>query len=176
MVREPQLDSAELAFESLRAEVIVMRRTVEGLVDQLDETDVARRTELIANGVVRVLERLDKIIEADAITSPTLFHQEMIAAREKVLRPAQDSLQFASRELRDATGWFNEAVGRLSDHRAQRELLWRVAGASALAGLLAFPLIVLPLASVLPDSWGIPDALTPSAEIANHTAPATDRR
>lgn len=171
-----QIDSAELAFESLRAEVIVMRRALEGLVDQLGESDVARQTEGIGKGVIRIIERLDKIVEADVMVNPAVFHQEMIAARERAFRPSQDSLQGASRELRDAAKWFHEAINWVRHDRGQREMLWRVAAASALAGLLAFPLLVLPLARVLPDSWEIPDMLTPSQKAATHTATVTEPR
>jgi hypothetical protein len=161
--RDEPLDAAELAFESLRAEVIVMRRALETLVDRLEEADRGGKIDLIGKGVVDALNRLDALTQAGAVANPADYRRDLASAREAALRPAQDALQHASRELAMAAQRLDAANGLLRRERERGALLRRVAGIAALIGFMAFPLVAFPLARALPDGWRLPERLAAMA-------------
>lgn len=163
MTRRDEPDAAELAFEGLRAEVVVMRRAVEEMADELKASEQSRKLDLMGRALGDILGKLQALAGAGAVMSPEEFQRDMAYAREAALRPVQDALRDASRELAMAAQRLDAANGLLRRERVRGALLRKVAGVAALIGFLAFPIVAFPAARALPDGWKLPEKLAAMA-------------
>lgn len=74
----------------------------------------------------------------------------MRRTRDEVLKPFRDGLEGARREVIEAASYLRDAGSTARQrHDQHQQLVWTALGGLA-AGLIAFPLMVFPLARVLP--------------------------
>jgi len=88
--------------------------------------------------------------------------REIARVYDASLRPARGDLERATREVADAAHALQVALGRVRTREEQRAWIIRTAAIGAAVGLLAFPLLVFPLARFLPFG-NLPDSLAVSA-------------
>lgn len=149
-------DEATLAFEALRAEIVGMRCAIEALGPALQDVrssapDYSPTLGVLAKNLHAMAQRVEAIEKHTAAKlSPEAYAREMGRARDTVLRPFRDGLESARREVIEAAVSLRDAVGAVREKEEQgRRLLWTAMGGAA-AGLVAFPLLVFPIARWLP--------------------------
>lgn len=164
-------DEATLAFQTLtgevadtREELALVRRALEALGSAVKagrSPDYSPTLGTIAQNVHALASRVDAIEKHTAAKlSPEAYEREMGRTRESVLRPFRDGLESARREVIEAAVSLRDAVGVVREQRDQgRRLFWTAMG-GVTAGLVAFPLVLFPLARWLP---GASDALALAA-------------
>lgn len=148
-------DDATRAFESLRAEVTVMRRAVEAL-----EAKKPKDYNPTLGAMTAELEKLAGATEAMArrpalMLTPEAYEAQMRRATAEAARPVTGELQRAQ----NLTAQLDQALGAVRTRREQRRWLWATAGAGVALGPLLWALVVVPLAHALPDSWRLPEKL-----------------
>lgn len=163
-IEEGSPDEATQAFEELRAEITVMRRAIEALEPAMREgrsPDYSPTLGVLSKNLHAVALRVDAIEKhTGARLSPELYQREMQRAQESVLRPFRDGLEGARREVIEAALSLRDAVGTVREKREQgRHLFWTAMGGVAV-GLVAFPLVLFPIARWLP---GVPESLALAA-------------
>lgn len=154
-------DEATQAFRELtrevadvRAELSVMRRAVEGIGPALSGAqppDYSPTLGQLSKNLHAVALRVDAIEKHTAAKlSPEAFEREMRRTRDEVLRPFRDGLEGARREVIEAASYLRDAGGVVRQRHEQHQQLVRTALGGLVVGLIAFPLMVFPLARVLP--------------------------
>jgi len=165
-IEEDGIDDATRAFEGLRAEITILRRTVEAIEPVLRENQ-ARDYSLTLGALAKSLDAIASRIEViethtGATVSAELARREIARVYDASLRPARGDLERATREVADAAHALHGAAGHTRTREEQRAWIIRTAAIGAAAGLVIFPLFVFPLARFLPLG-NLPDSLAASA-------------
>jgi hypothetical protein len=163
---EEGLDDATRAFEGLRAEITVLRRAVEAIEPVLRDNqapDYSPTLGALTKSLDAIASRIEAIeTHTGATVSAEVARLEIARVYDASLRPARGDLERATREVLDAAHALHGARGRTRTHEEQRAWIIRTAAIGAAVGLLAFPLLVFPLARFLPFG-NLPDSLAASA-------------
>ncbi len=163
---EEGLDDATRAFEGLRAEITVLRRAVEAIEPVLRDNqapDYSPTLGALAKSLDAIASRIEAIeTHTGATVSAEVARREIARVYDASLRPARGDLERATREVLDAAHALHGARGRTRTHEEQRAWIISTAAIGAAVGLLAFPLLVFPLARFLPFG-NLPDSLAASA-------------
>jgi len=159
-------DDATRAFEGLRAEITVLRRAVEAIELVLRESqapDYSPTLGALAKSLDAIASRIEAIERhTGATVSAEVARREIARVYDASLRPARGNLERATREVLDAAHALHGAAGHTRTREEQRAWMIRTAAIGAAVGLLAFPLLVFPLARLLPFG-SLPDGLAASA-------------
>jgi hypothetical protein len=150
-------DNAARAFQDLHAEVIVMRRLVEGLPHEWEDKrppDYSPDLGTMRNALIAMERRLGAIEAQPALKETPETHAARIGnAGQSVFREAERVLGRAVSETRDTGRELAGMIGHMRGRAAQRDwlILWSsVAGIGALLlGLIGSPF----MASHLPFGW-----------------------
>ncbi len=166
VIEEEGLDDATRAFEGLRAEITVLRRAVEAIEPVLRENqapDYSPTLGALTKSLDAIASRIEAIETHTGATVPAeVARREIARVYDASLRPARGDLERATREVLDAAHALHGATGHTRTGEEQRGWIIRTAAIGAAVGLLAFPLLVFPLARFL--TFGdLPDGLAASA-------------
>lgn len=163
----PEVDAATRAFEGLRTEIADLRQTVEALAPAIREgraPDYSPTLGAIAKNLHAATVRIDAIAKHTGANLATeVARREIARVYDESLRPARLELERSTREVLDAVHVVDATVARVRTGREQRIRLVRVGAIGLAAGLIAFPLLVHPVARLLPASWGVPETVATSA-------------
>jgi len=102
------------------------------------------------------------VSRSSASVSAEVARREIARVYDASLRPARGDLERATREVLDAAHALHGATGHTRTGEEQRAWIISTAAIGAAVGLLAFPLLVFPLARFLPFG-NLPDGLAASA-------------
>ncbi|WP_139334214.1 MULTISPECIES: DUF6118 family protein [Acidiphilium] len=150
-------NNATRAFQDLHAEVIVMRRLVEGLPHEWEDKrppDYSPDLGAMRKALIAMERRLGAIEAQPALKETPETHAARIEnAGQSVFRDAERVLGRAVSETRDAGRELAGMIGHMRGKEEQREWLWRIAGI-VFGFTLIFGLVVSPfLANDLPFGW-----------------------
>lgn len=163
----PEVDEATRAFEDLRTEIAGLRQLVEALVPALEQgrvPDYSPTLGVIAKNLHAATVRIDAVAtHTGANLAPEIARREIARVYDESLRPARLDLERSTREVLDAVHIVNTAAAKVRTGREQRAWLVRASGIGLAAGLIAFPLLIHPIARLLPAAWGIPERIATSA-------------
>ena len=153
------IGSAANAFESLRAEISLLRRATERLTDERSaQPDYAPSLEAIAKRLEDVCVRARRVSERPALKlTPDSIGREIDAAAASARRHDQELLHQAATRIDAATARIDAVVARSRTVVEQdRELLWnRIA--FAVAGMALWAILPGAVARSLPASWHLPE-------------------
>ena len=169
-IEEDGLDDATRAFGGLRAEFTVLRRAVEAIEPVLRENqapDYSPTLGALTKSLDAIASRIEAIeMHTGATVSAEVARREIARVYDASLRPARGDLERATREV--ARGACPPRSDRPCPTREeQRAWIIRAATIGAAVGLLAFPLLVFPLARMVPFG-NLPDELSASALGEDH--------
>lgn len=161
------VDEATRAFEDLRTEIAGLRQVVEALGPAIATgraPDYSPTLGAIAKTLHAATLRIDAIAKHTGANLATeIARREIARIYDESLRPARLDLERSTREVLDAVHLVNGAVAKVRTGRAQRVWVLRSSAIGLAAGLVAFPLLLHPVARLLPASWGIPERMATSA-------------
>ena len=164
-IEEDGLDDATRAFEGLRADITVLCRAVEAIEPVLRDNqapDYSPTLGALTKSLDAIASRIEAIETHTGATVPAeVARREIARVYDASLRPARGNLERATREVLDAAHALHGAVGDTHRREEQRAWMIRTAAIGAAVGLLAFPLLVFPLARFLPFG-NLPDSLAAS--------------
>lgn len=153
-----QDDGAEQAFDALREEVGALRRGMEMVYRQVQQTgqpvvatgpDYTLTLGRMEKALGTIAGRLEAVEQQPALQMTTAkLAVELDAAARDAARTVSGSAHGLIGEMRNATQTLADLVGRVHHRREQRVWLWVVGGCSVLGGMLLW----LMLAALLP--WG----------------------
>jgi hypothetical protein len=126
---EPGEGDAAQAFEDLRAEVSVLRKSLEALTDQWDEqrpSDYTVTLGKIAKGLAEVGARLDSIEGHPALKMTPAQHQQAIAqAGSSLMNAAVTNLDAATRSFAEERQNIADVIGTAyTKDRQLKNLVW----------------------------------------------------
>jgi hypothetical protein len=150
-------DAATRAFQGLHAEVIVMRRLVEGLPHEWEDkrpADYSPDLGAMRKALIAMERRLGAIEAQPALKETPETHAARIEnAGQSVFREAERVLGRAISETRDTGRELTAMIGHMRGQAAQRDfaLFWGsiAAGCALMLGLVGSPF----MASHLPFKW-----------------------
>ena len=149
---EPSGDAAR-AFEDLRAEVSVLRRSIEALPEEWAANQPPDYTESlgqITQGMATVVGRLTVIEQHPALRSTPAQHQEAILeAGQDLMSRSGGRIDAAAEAFKREQQNLAGVIGAVRDQRTQRQhLAWMF------AGTVVVSVLILPfLARALPFGW-----------------------
>ena len=165
VIEEEGLDDATRAFEGLRAEITVLRRAVEAIEPVLRDNqapDYSPTLGALTKSLDAIASRIEAIETHTGATVPAeVARREIARVYDASLRPARGDLERATREVLDVAHALHGATGHTRTREEQRAWMIRTAAIGAAVGLLAFPLLVFPIARFLPFG-NLPDGLAAS--------------
>lgn len=154
---EDGADAAARAFQDLHAEVIVMRRLVEGLPHEWEDKrppDYSPDLGAMRKALIAMEKRLE-VIEGKPALEETLetYATRIENAGQSVFREPKQELVEAITEARKTRSELAAMIGHMRGKEEQREWLWRIGGIvfgfTLILGLVASPF----LANDLPFGW-----------------------
>ncbi len=152
--------NAARAFEDLRAEVSVLRRSVELLPEEWEANQPPDYTESlgqITQGLSKVVGRLQAIEQHPALKStPAQYQAAILAAGRDLMSQGVGRLDRASEGLESAQQDLLRVIGTVRGKRQQWEWLGITAAAALTVGLLLSPFA----ARLLPFGWDAAVAAT----------------
>ncbi|RZF60881.1 hypothetical protein EWE75_20705 [Sphingomonas populi] len=155
------ISSAAHAFESLRAEISLLRRATERLTDERSaQPDYAPSLEAIAKRLEDVCVWARRVSERPALKlTPESIGRDIDAAAVHARRHDQELLHHAATRMDAATGRIDGMVARSRTVVEQnRESLWnRIA--FAIAGMALWAILPGAVARSLPVSWAVPERI-----------------
>lgn len=161
------VDEATRAFEDLRAEIAGLRQAVEALGSRIATgraPDYSPTLGAIAKTLQAATLRIDAVAKHTGANLATeIARREIARVYDESLRPARLDLERSTREVLDAVHVVNGAMAKVRTSRAQRAGVLRSGAIGLVAGLVAFPLLLHPVARLLPAHWGIPERMATSA-------------
>lgn len=165
--RDHEVDAATQAFDALGKEITELRQAIDALAPTIREgraPDYSPTLGAIAKTLHAATLRIDAIAKhTGANLAPEIARREIARVYNEALRPARLELARSTREVLDAVHVVNGTVAKVRTGRAQRAWLMRVGAIGLVAGLVAFPLLVHPLARLFPASWSVPETIATSA-------------
>ena len=144
---------AARAFEDLRAEVSVLRRSVELLPEEWEANrgpDYTESLGQITQGLAKVVARLQVIEQHPALKStPAQYQAAILAAGRDLMSQGVGRLDRASEGLEREQQKLAHVIGTVRGKRQQWEWLGITAAAAVMIGLLVSPFA----ARLLPFGW-----------------------
>jgi hypothetical protein len=161
------VDAATRAFEDLRTEIAGLRQVVEALGPAIATgraPDYSPTLGAIAKTLQAATLRIDAIAKHTGANLATeIARREIARVYDESLRPARLDLERSTREVLDAVNVVNGAVAKVRTGRGQRAWILRSSAIGLVVGLVAFPLLLHPVARLLPAHWNIPERMATSA-------------
>lgn len=161
-------DAAAQAFEEVRAELTLVRRTVERMDAKLEtaseQPDYSETLGRMTKGLNAALHRIDVLAKAaeDGV-APRYVADRIVAAGGGARDEDRRLLATARQELDDATRSLRGYVELARDaDRQNRWLAWTAIG-GVIAGALLWAVFGGALARATPDSWRWPETLATRA-------------
>lgn len=157
-----EADAATRAFEDLRAEIVGLRQAVElgPTIAQGRAPDYSPTLGILSKNLHAATLRIDAVARHTGANLATeVARREIARVYDEALRPARLDLEGATREVLDAVQVVHATVARVRTAQTQRAWLIRAGAIGMLAGLVAVPLLVLPLVRLLPTRWGVPETI-----------------
>lgn len=155
MASEPH--GAERAFDELRAEVTVMRRTVEHLADAVGEVpriDYSDTLAAVLKGHGAIARHIQHIAHVSgAYLPPEQLETEMARAREAAMGPLKADVQLAKDALRLAAQRFEVAAGVVRSRRDQWRAILTAAAIGVVLGLVMYPAVISPAVGAVQGFW-----------------------
>ena len=157
-------DEAAQAFESLRAEVSLMRRAVERLAAERAEgghaPDYSETLGVISQNLSATAQRVDALVKSPALSLTPEETGRQIDAASFTARREDHRLFLAARQ------GMEEVAARLGRHlqsdiaaTEQRRRLWQAGLAGIVVGMVLWMIFAGPIARVLPASWLLPERM-----------------
>lgn len=155
MTDEP-LSDPSAAFETLRAEIALMRRGVEQLA--AERVDFRPTIEELVTRQDNVVEALKRVYNAPPIKlTPAQFAQDFSRATEHLRAQDREAVAEADRAMQRAIGKIEAVVSRGNTVVEQRRRLIQSALAGAGAAVLLWSVLPGAIARALPESWHVPE-------------------
>ena len=154
--------SAAAAFAQLGAEVVLLRRAIEGLtaardVEVPDYTATLMRTEQL---LASLADRIATVMDSPALTmTPDVMTVKIVNAAHSARLDDQRLINEALVALGRATG---ELTKRLASARArgeQNRRLYGLSGGALVAGALFWAEFAAPVARAMPQAWHWPERM-----------------
>lgn len=155
------IGSAAHAFESLRAEISLLRRATERLTDERSaQPDYAPSLEAIAKRLEDVCVWARRVSEKPALKlTPESIGREIDAAAVQARRHDQELLHHAATRMDAAAGRIDAMVARSRSVVEQDRELLRNRIAFAVAGMALWAILPGAVARSLPISWAVPERI-----------------
>lgn len=161
MSLQPQ-EPAAAAFEQLRAEVTLLRRSIEGL------TAAQGRKPVDYSPTLGKLSKSLSAIQAQlaGLEEPNAIITQIDEFARLAIRTSTQSLATPLAELREDRAAFRQWSSMIAEHQARRvenRSWWNrlaiAASTGFFVGMLSWGLLLGPVARALPASWEVPEAL-----------------
>lgn len=157
-------DEAARAFESLRAEVSVMRRAVERLAAERAEDgqapDYSETLGVISQNLSATAQRVDALVKSPALSLTPEETSRQIGAASFDARREDHRLFVAARQgLDDVAARLGRQLHSHTEAGEQRRRLWRVGLAALVAGMVLWAIFAGPIARMMPASWLAPERM-----------------
>jgi hypothetical protein len=164
MIEEDGEDEAARAFESLRAEVSLMRRAVERLAaERIDEghtPDYSETLGVIANNITATAERVDALVRSPALSlTPEGISRQVTAAGGEARREDQRLLIAAQQAMEEVAARLGPQLYAHVGAREQRRRLWWVGSGGLVAGMALWACLAGPVVRTMPASWLLPERM-----------------
>ena len=157
-------DEAAQAFESLRAEVSLMRRAVERLAAERAEgshaPDYSETLGVISQNLSATAQRVDALVKSPALSLTPEETGRQIDAASFAGRREDHRLFLAARQGIEEVA--TRLRHQLESHvmaAEQRRRLWQVGLACLAAGMVLWAILAGPIARSLPVSWLLPERM-----------------
>ena len=161
-------DQAALAFESLRAEVSLMRRAVERLAAERAEVpdvpDYSETLGVISRNLSTTAQRVDALVKSPALSLTPEETGRQIDAASFTARREDHRLFLAAKQGMD------EVAARLGRHLQsdiaageQRRRLGYAGLVGLVAGMVVWAILPGPIARAMPQSWHWPERMAARA-------------
>jgi len=157
-------DEAARAFESLRAEVSLMRRAIERLAAERAEDghapDYSETLGVISQNLSATAQRVDALVKSPALSLTPEETSRQIGAASFDARREDHRLFVAARQgLDEVAARLGRQLHSHTEAGEQRRRLWQVAVAGLAAGMVLWVIISGPIARALPPGWLVPERM-----------------
>ena len=157
-------DEAARAFESLRAEVSLMRRAVERLTAERAEDgqapDYSETLGVISQNISATAQRVDALVKSPALSLTPEETSRQIGAASFDARREDHRLFVAARQgLDEVAARLGRQLHSHTEAGEQRRRLWRVGLAALVAGMVLWAILAGSIARMMPASWLLPERM-----------------
>lgn len=157
-------DEAARAFESLRAEVSLMRRAVERLAAERAEDgqvpDYSETLGVISQNLSATAQRVDVLVKSPALSLTPEETSRQIGAASFDARREDHRLFVAARQgLDEVAARLGRQLHSHTEAGEQRRRLWQVGLAALVAGMVLWAILAGPIARIMPASWLLPERM-----------------
>ena len=157
-------DEAARAFESLRAEVSVMRRAVERLAAERAEDsqapDYSETLGVISQNLSATAQRVDALVKSPALSLTPEETSRQIGAASFDARREDHRLFVAARQgLDEVAARLGRQLHSHTEASDQRRRLSQVGFAALVAGMVLWAIFAGPIARIMPASWLVPERM-----------------
>ncbi|MDY7526288.1 DUF6118 family protein [Sphingomonas sp. 10B4] len=157
-------DEAARAFESLRAEVSLMRRAVERLAAERAESshapDYSETLGVISQNLSATAQRVDALVKSPALSLTPEETSRQIGAASFDARREDHRLFLVAKQGIDEVA--TRLRHQLESHvmaAEQRRRLWQVGLACLAVGMSLWAILAGPIALAMPESWHWPERM-----------------
>ena len=157
-------DEAARAFESLRAEVSLMRRAVERLAAERAEDghapDYSETLGVISQNLSATAQRVDALVKSPALSLTPEETSRQIGAASFDARREDHRLFVAARQgLDEVAARLGRQLHSHTEAGEQRRRLGQVGLAALVAGMALWAILAGPIARMMPTSWLLPERI-----------------
>ena len=157
-------DEAAQAFESLRAEVSLMRRAVEQLAAERAEgghaPDYSETLGVISQNLSATAQRVDALVKSPALSlTPEETGRQIDAASFAGRREDQRLFLAARQGMEEVAARLGRQLHSHTEAGEQRRRLWQVGLACLAAGMVLWAILAGPIARIMPASWLLPERM-----------------
>lgn len=164
MVDGDEGDEAAQAFESLRAEVALLRRAVERLVAEQAEggpaPDYSETLGVLANTITATAQRVDVLVKSPALSlTPQEISRQVTAAGSEARREDHRLLVAAKQAMEEVAARLGRQLRTHVVAVEQRRRLWWVGSGGLVAGMALWAGLAGPIARAMPADWQWPERM-----------------
>lgn len=164
MASEGGEDEAARAFESLRAEVSLLRRAIERLAaERAEDThgpDYSETLGVIANNITATAQRVDALVKSPALSlTPEETSRQIGAASFDARREDHRLFVAAKQGMDEVAAKLGRQLHSHTEAGEQRRRLWRVGLAGLASGMVLWAIFAGPIVRILPASWLVPERM-----------------
>ena len=157
-------DEAAQAFESLRAEVSLMRRAVERLAAERAEgshaPDYSETLGVISQNLSATAQRVDALVKSPALSlTPEETSRQIGAASFDARREDQRLFVAARQGLDEVAARLGRQLHSHTEAGEQRRRLWQIGLAGMAAGMVLWAILAGPIARIMPAGWLLPERM-----------------
>lgn len=157
-------DEAVQAFESLRAEVSLLRRAVERLAVERANgepaPDYAETLGVIANNITATAQRVDVLVKSPALSlTPQEISRQVTAAGTDARREDHGLFVVAKQAMEEAAARLGRQLHAHVEAAEQRRRLWWAGSGGLVAGMVLWASLAGPVARAMPSDWLWPERM-----------------